>query len=98
MAAAIAKGRLSKRLVCTKGQSIDLVADPATTSGLYEQADGGAEHDAAAEAAPVSWDKLTLEQLRRHRADLVCEVEQAYESQLEQVRARLDEMIAKEEV
>jgi hypothetical protein len=80
----------------TKVQSIDLVADPATTSGLYEHAE--ATTTKGADAVPTSWDQLTLEQLRRCCPDLVLELEQAYEPQLEQVRARLDEMIAKEQV
>jgi hypothetical protein len=73
----------------TKVQSIDLVADPATTSGLYEHA--------AADTVPTSWDTLTLEQLKRHCPQLILEVEQAYESQLQDLRSRLDEMIAKEQ-
>jgi hypothetical protein len=73
----------------TKVQSIDLVADPATTSGLYEHA--------SADSLPASWDTLTLEQLNRHCPDLILEVEQAYESQLKDLRSRLDEMIAKEQ-
>jgi len=73
----------------TKVQSIDLVADPATTSGLYE-------HEAA-DTVLSSWDTLTLEQLKRHCPQLILEVEQAYESQLQDLRSRLDEMIAKEQ-
>jgi hypothetical protein len=45
----------------------------------------------------LTLDSLTLEGLRRHRPELICEIEQAYESQLAQVRRRLDEMQAKEE-
>lgn len=96
----------------TKVQSIDLVADPATTSGLYEHAEeqksGKAEeqqssiplpHGRSTDLAsiPAALAELTLEQLRQHRPDLVSELEQAYESQLEQVRNRLDEMIARED-
>src|SRR5882757_2440113 len=73
----------------TKVQSIDLVADPATTSGLYEHA--------AADTVPTSWDTLTLEQLKLHCPELILEVEQAYESQLQDLRSRLDEMIATEQ-
>src|SRR3954469_8827524 len=96
----------------TKVQSIDLVADPATTSGLYEHTEQRAAEEqrssgVATEAATSSTTPLlrcsttplataTLEQLRSERADLVCEIEAAYESQLEEVRNRLDEMIAKE--
>jgi hypothetical protein len=97
----------------TKVQSIDLVADPATTSGLYEQAERSAEEQqrssgvadqsesSIATALPhystTALASLTLEQLRRHRPDLLCEVESAYERRLEQVRAQLDEMIAREQ-
>jgi hypothetical protein len=92
----------------TKVQSIDLVADPATTSGLYEQEeDRGSrvtsrepEGDApqlASGAQLSSLDSLTLKQLREFRPDLICEVENIYETRLETVKARLDEMIAREE-
>ncbi len=91
----------------TKVQSIDLVADPATTSGLYEQAGGRESRDKSQEpengalapaldSRPLTLDSLTLEQLRQERPDLVSQLEQAYEAQLDQVRARLDEMIAQE--
>jgi hypothetical protein len=47
----------------TRVQSVDLVADPATTRGLYE---------AAAEAtAEDPWAALSAEGLKEHRADLV---------------------------
>lgn len=93
----------------TKVQSIDLVADPATTSGLYEHVTGqelrgkSQEPEAsgshpALDSSHLTLDSLTLEQLRRHRPELIVEVEQGYESQLKAVRVRLDEMIAKEEV
>ncbi|MEX0611111.1 MAG: hypothetical protein WD738_18945 [Pirellulales bacterium] len=97
----------------TKVQSIDLVADPATTSGLYEHAGTSAEERqsssaAADESKPASTTplphyitaalaSLTLEQLRRLRPDLICEVENAYEAQLETVQKQLDEMIARDE-
>jgi len=93
----------------TKVQSIDLVADPATTSGLYEQAEGrelrvesrgpeDGDSRPALDTRPLALDSLTLEQLWHGRPDLVSEVERSYESQLERVRAQLDEMITKEEV
>jgi hypothetical protein len=76
----------------TKVQSIDLVADPATTSGLYE-------HVAASTGEPpvTTIASLTLEELRRQRPDLVRDAERAYESQIKNVQARLDAMIAQEE-
>jgi hypothetical protein len=45
----------------TKVQSIDLVADPATTQGLFEQ---------EVSTRAIDWDLLTLEELRLHRPDL----------------------------
>ncbi len=87
----------------TKVQSIDLVADPATTSGLYEHADGavaaaGSAAGAAAGEPPVATlESVTLDELRRHRPELICEIEQACESQLAQMRRRLDETLAKQE-
>jgi hypothetical protein len=88
----------------TKVQSIDLVADPATTSGLYEsrelrvesQEPENGDSRLALDSQLSTLDSLTLEQLRQHRPELIREVENAYEAQLEQLRQRLDEMIAKE--
>jgi hypothetical protein len=93
----------------TKVQTIDLVADPATTSGLYEHANS---HETRVESREpktcstipaldsklLTLDSLTLEEFRLHRPDLISEIELAYESQLDRVRKELDEMIAKEEV
>jgi hypothetical protein len=91
----------------TKVQSIDLVADPATTSGLYEHEESREsrverqEPDVsgsrlALDSKLLTLDSITLEQLRAARPDLMAEVEQAFESHLEQVQARLDAMIAQE--
>jgi hypothetical protein len=85
----------------TKVQSIDLVADPATTSGLYEHAASQQQTVESQERenrkSSAAFDTLTLDQLRRHRPDLICEVENAYEAQLETVQKQLDEMIARDE-
>ena len=85
----------------TKVQSIDLVADPATTSGLYEHA-GSAKSEQTSSGEPTNRsldrysttallhycsDSLTLEELRLHRPDLVREATRVVEQQLEQVRA-----------
>jgi hypothetical protein len=79
----------------TRVQSIDLVADPATTSGLYEQVQG---RKPDASDSTLTLDSITLEQLRRIRPELIAEVEQGFETQLTEVRNRLDEMNAKQEV
>lgn len=49
----------------TRVLSVDLVADPATTRSLFEQ------------ATPASWETLTLEQLRAARPDLVAALQTA---------------------
>ena len=54
----------------TRVQSVDLVADPATTEGLFEQADT-AEVESP---STVAWNALTLETLRLHRPDLLVEI------------------------
>lgn len=69
----------------TKVQSIDLVADPATTLGLFEQS-----------AAPIAWDQLTISELELHRPDLLRELREAQAAQLEQVQSQLDEATARE--
>ena len=57
----------------SKVQSVDLVADPATTRGLFEQdgAEGAAQKTDADKAASGLLEQLTLEQLREGRPDLV---------------------------
>jgi hypothetical protein len=96
----------------TKVQSIDLVADPATTSGLYEHAGESAVEEqrssGAANESNVSTDTplphysttplslLTLEELRQHRPDLFSEATRLVEQELEQVRRQLEERIARE--
>jgi hypothetical protein len=81
----------------TKVQSIDLVADPATTAGLFEHAE---RDDQAASGgdkpAPVKWDELTLDHLQLHRPDLVREMRAAHELQLEEMRKQVDELAARE--
>jgi hypothetical protein len=82
----------------TKVQSIDLIADPATTSGLYEHAESSSPKSTAdVNFPPASWSLLTLEQLKQRCPELIVEVGLAYESQLMDMRTRLDEMIAKEQ-
>ncbi|TWU30206.1 hypothetical protein [Bythopirellula polymerisocia] len=56
----------------TRVQSVDLVADPATTEGLFEQQ----EADSEGTPAKFQWDALTLETLRLHRPDLLAEIEE----------------------
>jgi hypothetical protein len=79
----------------TKVQSIDLVADPATTSGLYEQEEGGGRK-AEGGGPDSAFDALTLEELRLLRPDLVRELEQQHVTQLETLRQELDAMTERE--
>jgi hypothetical protein len=94
----------------TKVQSIDLVADPATTSGLYEQVEetaaeerrssGVANSSTASTAIPLlhttPLDSLTLEQLQQQRPDLIREMEQYRAEELEGLRRALDEAVTRE--
>jgi hypothetical protein len=68
----------------TKVQSIDLVADPATTRGLFEQ------------EAAAAWDSLTIEELELHRPDLLQELRASQATQLEQLQSQLDAVSVRE--
>lgn len=61
--------------------SVDLVADPATTRGLYEQ-------------LSTRLDELTLDELRRQRPDLVEQIASATDGQRRQLHAELDRLRA----
>ena len=52
----------------TRVQSVDLVADPASTQGLFEQS-GRNGDDLGGRNVP--WDALTVDTLRLHRPDLL---------------------------
>jgi hypothetical protein len=81
----------------SKVQSIDLVADPATTAGLFEHEERPREARGGASAAPMGgWDRLTLEELRQHRPDLVGELLQERDDELEELNRRLDEAATRE--
>lgn len=95
-------GDLTTVEAITKVQSVDLVADPATTHGLYEQTDP--EHvdppQLPYDAKPVEirWDALTVEQLELHRPDLVIELQRNIGQELSAERKRVDELAAREAV
>jgi hypothetical protein len=78
-------------------QSVDLVADPATTRGLYEQAQLPAE---GTKLLPTSLAELTMERLKAERPDLVesLVLEQASKSseqvEIRQLRTELEHLRA----
>ncbi len=69
-------------------QSVDVVADPATTRGLFESAGHS--------AAPPPWDQLTIDSLRQHRPDLVEALSQEAAAELCRVRQELERLQAAE--
>jgi hypothetical protein len=87
----------------TRVQSVDLVADPATTRGLYEQNQSTTAESLPAAALPIAG--LTLERLKTERPDLVESLlleqrarpaagaqEIAYQAELQQLRSELDQL------
>ena len=68
-------------------QSVDLVADPATTRGLFE-----ASPDESAEPLIALLSSLTADQLKAHRPELVAEMLAEPMGQLEQLRAELSQL------
>jgi hypothetical protein len=73
-------------------QSVDLVADPATTRGLFESAVDAAATGAcpAAAAGQIPLAELTAEQLRQQRPDLVEALSQDAAAESARLRAELD--------
>jgi hypothetical protein len=71
----------------TRVQSVDLVADPAATDGLFEQVETCGD-------SAIRWDALTLETLRLHRPDLLAEIEAASDSSLNSLREETQARIA----
>ena len=78
----------------TAVQSVDLVADPATTRGLFESAPDPARRDT--DELPAALAELTLEGLIQHRPDLVEAVGQQQVREIEKLRAELDRLQAAE--
>jgi len=86
------KGEVAIVEEITRVQSVDLVADPATTQGLFEQA----ENEKRVQRQPVvpRWDALTVETLRLHRPDILEEIESI---EIERLRSHLEEANAQSE-
>lgn len=66
----------------TQVQSVDLVADPATTRGLFEQA----------KATGNKPDALTVEALELHHPDLLQEIRREPLAEVKKIRQQLDEL------
>ncbi|KKN29892.1 hypothetical protein LCGC14_0839700, partial [marine sediment metagenome] len=76
----------------TKVQSVDLVADPATTRGLFESE---ARHDDTPPAGkPTS--KLCVDDLRREHAELVESLCREQTARIEQLQAEIERLTARE--
>jgi hypothetical protein len=81
----------------TKVQSIDLVADPATTRGLFEQTDRTtSDDDTVGDPTVIAWDALSIDEIRLRRPELLQEIEQAHAAELQQVQLQLDQAMARE--
>lgn len=82
----------------TRVQSVDLVADPASTDGLFEQiepAEGPSPNLSPGYWGEGQlWDALTLETLQLHRPDLLAEIEVAGSCSLKSLREETEARIA----
>lgn len=78
--------------------SVDLVADPATTRGLFEAAESSGASQAqearvavpAAQAAPPPWAACSLDALRAARPDLIEQLSAESQAEAARLRAELD--------
>jgi hypothetical protein len=90
-------GRRGDRVVVeaiTRVQSVDLVADPATTRGLFESA--AAETDAPATAPTATAKPLTLDDLKHDHPELVEGIRQEQAAELGRLQQELDRLTALE--
>ena len=79
----------------TKVQSVDLVADPATTGGLFESQSGGSKSSLAdaGEVAPAgALEGLSVEDLRRGRPDLVDSLLEERDAELARLRGDIERL------
>ncbi len=78
----------------TRVQSVDLVADPATTQGLFESASGGSSLPATLlEEFRRQWlAEVTFDDLRSARPDLTGLIDAATQSQLARLKGELDQL------
>lgn len=81
----------------TKVQSVDLVADPATTRGLFESVVGAERLQTSREArASVVWEDLTPADIRQHRPDLIDALAGDLARENSQLRLQVDNQRAAE--
>lgn len=82
-------------------QSVDLVADPATTRGLFEAADSASatSDDAAVKAARAAWlAELSLDELQAARGDLAESILESAASEIAMLRADVDRLRAEKTI
>ena len=92
-------GRRGDRVVVeaiTRVQSVDLVADPATTRGLFESA--CATGSASATQPAESNDSLTLEDLERNHPELVESIRQEQSAEICGLQREVDRLMELEEI
>jgi hypothetical protein len=68
----------------TRVQSVDLVADPATTRGLFESS--------AASGDPPAAERLTLEVLKRDHPELIEELARSQDAELRRLQTEVDRL------
>jgi hypothetical protein len=77
----------------TRVQSVDLVADPATTRGLFESAAAG---ETASVSAPPAVRPMTLDELRRDHPALVGQVRKEAAAEIGRLREEIERLTAAE--
>jgi len=71
-------------------QSVDLVADPATTCGLFEDA------QSPQSVALRTWDQLSIQQLKQYRPDLLSQLTESHQQELNRHKQQLDDLAARQ--
>ena len=71
-------------------QSVDLVADPATTRGLFE----ATEPD---ERETIAWDDITIEELQARRPDLIEPILDEAQAELTRLKDEVESLQALED-
>jgi hypothetical protein len=75
----------------TRVQSVDLVADPATTRGLFEAASAATDVTTAEDVQP-----LTLDDLKREYPELVENIRGEQAAEVERLRGEVEQLTARE--